>query len=565
MLIRLTIPLFLLIIPKITTAQEKAKYWVFFTDKMDGYGKRTQVEDNYLTHRAMTRRSMRGEPNQEHRFALQDTPISKTYEADFLHNGFTIEHRSRWLNAVTSWLTENEREQVENLSYVRTTRSVEYLTTDMQPTPTASPVIAEKTASNCDRSFFGNSMTHLSTVNACSAIMEGINGTGVILGFIDTQFHRKGDSGPFSHPSLKHIPQSNRLLGVRDFTRRDPSQDCPGVHSHGMSVASVAAGYDEGILIGPGHGAMVYGASTECSLYERNIEEDNFVAGVEWLESEGVDVINISLGYSRFDDGQKSYTPNEIDGDTGLTTIALDLAAQRGVISVTSTGNSGPMKKTVSTPADADSVISVGATIGQTSDDVIFFSSRGPTADGRIKPDVVAPGFRIWNAEGTANGTSLSSPIVAGVVAQILQVNPDLGPMDVWRLLTSTASKSSSPNNDHGWGGINADAAIKSAQLLVSSNRVPPIPDNLILHAPYPNPFQNITHFTVEAGADISHARLMIYDLLGREVNSVYQGPIPAGGIPLQFDGTDLSPGVYVYTLEFAGHSQSGKLVRMGN
>ena len=567
MLTRITIIFLLFLISGTATAQEKTKYWIFFTDKLEGYGKRTQVEENYLTHRAVTRRALRAEPGEEHRFALQDAPVSRVYEMNLLQNGFTVEHQSRWLNAVTAWLTESERDEVEKLSYVRTTRAVAHLSVDMEPAPSTSPVIAEKIASNCDESFFGPSGTQLGIVNACSAIMDGINGTGVVLGFIDTHYHLPGGD-PFDDPTLRHIPQSSRLLGVRDFTRRDASQDCPEIHPHGMVVASVAVGYDEGNLIGPGHGAMIFGATTECSVYERNIEEDNFVVALEWLESKGVDVINASIGYFGFEAGQKSYSIDDMDGDTGLTTIALDLAAQRGLIAVVSAGNNGPQPRTIHTPADADSVISVGGVrlTEEQETEVVAFSSRGPTADGRIKPDVIAPGFLVWTADKHANGTSFSAPIVAGVVAQMLQVNPNLGPMDVRRLLTSTASRSNSPDNNHGWGIIDADAAIKSAQMLVtSSNKNLPLPDKLILHAPYPNPFRSTAHFTIETVTDISHARLKLHDLLGREVASVYQGPIRAGGMPVQFDGTDLAPGIYVYTLEYEGERrQSGKLIRMG-
>ena len=128
-----------------------------------------------------------------------------------------------------------------------------------------------------------------------------------------------------------------------------------------MHTASVAVGYIENFFVGPAHGAMIWGATTECAPYERNIEEDNFVAGVEWLESQGIDIISASLGYIRFDSLQHSYTFADLDGDTGITTKIYDAAAGRGVVTVTSAGNDGLEDQPfISMPADGDSVIAVG-------------------------------------------------------------------------------------------------------------------------------------------------------------------------------------------------------------
>ncbi len=560
--------LFLFSVSQVVLAQEKTKYWIFLTDKQDASAKHTQVEENYLTDKAVARRTLRGQLNKTEFFVKQDAPISTLYENTLQQSGYTIIQRSRWLNAVTTWLTEEERKQVAALPFVRKIQPVGYLSSNVLTPVSISPVIPQRVSSNCPSNLFGPSCDQLDLVNAIPALMEGINGQGVVLGFLDTNFNPVRSS-PFSHSSLEHIPNSGRLGGTRDFTERVPSERCNGGGNvHGMNVASVAVGYHEGSLIGPGHGATVFGASTECAPYERNIEEDNFVAGVEWLESQGVDVMTSSLGYFGFDPGQQSYAVADLDGDTGLTTIVMDWAASRGVITVTSAGNAGPRPQSIRTPADGDSVISVGGVFS--SRNVVQFSSRGPTADGRIKPDVSAQASGVYIGRGTQSygrsaGTSFSAPMVAGIITQMLQVNPNLGPRDVWRLLTSTANQASSPDNDLGWGIVDAYAAIRAGTLLNRSEKITPLPDMLTVHSPYPNPFQDVVHFVIDAVEPVPHVQFVLFDILGREVATIYEGLINSGGASIQFDGSHLPAGIYTYTLKYGGRMQSGLLAHLGN
>lgn len=336
-----------------------------------------------------------------------------------------------------------------------------------------------------------------------------------------------------------------------------------------MQVTSVAVGFEEGQLVSPAYGAEVLAATTEFAPHERNSEEDNFVAGLEWLESQGVDVVSTSLGYGDFfDAGQHNYTTDDLDGDTGLTTRAADLAASLGVVVVASAGNEGNDSwHFITTPADGDSVIAVGAVTPNRTK--AGFSGFGPTADERIKPDVAAMGTSMYLASPSgsyssgAQGTSFSTPMVAAVACQILQANPDLNPMEVRDVLRETASQAANPDNALGWGIINADAAITRAEELVgtSTEDEAPVPDAFEVRPPYPNPFSDQTVFEVHAPAQAGFVRMSVYNLLGQRVGVPFEGRLNPGVNRIVFRTATLPPGLYLYTLEGDRVSHSGKMV----
>src|SRR5437867_2942864 len=175
----------------------------------------------------------------------------------------------------------------------------------------------------------------------------------------------------------------------------------------------------------------------------------------------GVDIVSSSLGYLTFDNGF-SYTPSQLNGDIAVTTVAADMAAQRGILVVTAAGNDGPSTRSISTPADGDSVLAVGAedSLGT----VAFFSSRGPTADGRLKPDFTAPGVAVCVLSGIGqvrrgDGTSFATPVLAASAALVKQMHPTLMPMELRAAFRNTGSKRASPDSIYGWGRPDVAAA----------------------------------------------------------------------------------------------------------
>ncbi|HRX52541.1 MAG TPA: S8 family serine peptidase, partial [Candidatus Krumholzibacteria bacterium] len=241
----------------------------------------------------------------------------------------------------------------------------------------------------------------------------------------------------------------------------DNEPDDPATaHNHGTATWSNVGAHRPGVLVGPAYGADFALAKTEDVAGEYPQEEDFWVAGLEWLEGLGVDVVNSSLGYSNW------YVFADLDGNTAVTTRAADHAAALGVVVVNSAGNARANSwGHIIVPSDGDSVIAVGAV---DADGVVtYFSSPGPTADGRIKPDVSARGLQNStagagsdDAYSSASGTSLAAPLVTGVAALILERQPGLTPLQVREALRATADHALLPNNDIGWGLIDAHAAV---------------------------------------------------------------------------------------------------------
>jgi hypothetical protein len=244
---------------------------------------------------------------------------------------------------------------------------------------------------------------------------------------------------------------------VRNDTSDDLAVD---PQFHGTATWSLFAANVPGRLVGIARGASYLLAKTEDVRSETRVEEANYVAALEWADSIGVDIVSSSLGYLAFDNGF-TYTPSQLNGDVAVTTVAAESAAAHGILVVTAAGNGGPGFRTLVTPGDGKSVITVGAedSLGT----IAAFSSRGPTADGRFKPDLTAPGVSVCvdAAGGLArlSGTSFATPITAAAAALVKQLNPALSPLALRDALRSSASTAAHPDSLRGWGRPDVSAA----------------------------------------------------------------------------------------------------------
>ena len=277
-----------------------------------------------------------------------------------------------------------------------------------------------------------------------------LRGAGVRIAILDAGFNTL-------HPYLAGA----NVVAQRDFVNgddvvRDQPGEAQGQMGHGTAAWSLIGANAPGRIFGTAPAASFLLAKTEVAGAESRTEEDNWVAGIEWAESLGVDIVSSSLGYITFDNGF-SYAPSDLNGDIAVTSVAAAAAARLGTLVVVSVGNSPP--RTLWTPADADSIVAVGAV--DSAGRLASFSERGPTADGRHKPEVVAPGVAMTVAatdtgitRGT--GTSFAAPLVAGLAALVQGTRPGRLAADLRRGLLAASSNRSAPNDSTGWGVPNA-------------------------------------------------------------------------------------------------------------
>jgi serine protease AprX len=256
-----------------------------------------------------------------------------------------------------------------------------------------------------------------------------------------------------------------------DYQTANEANDVSSQWDHGTYTWSTLGGAKTGTLYGPAFGASFVLAKTEDVRSETQVEEDNWAEAVEWADSLGADVISSSLGYSDW------YTYASFDGHTAVTTIAANLATAYGIVVCNAMGNEGPNPGTLIAPADAYEIISCGA-VGS-SGTIAGFSSRGPTYDGRMKPEVCAQGVSTYCASSwgvtsytNVSGTSLSTPLIGGCAAVLLSARPNLTPQQVRLAFMQTASKAANPDNTYGWGILNLAAALKWGANFTAANRI---------------------------------------------------------------------------------------------
>lgn len=452
------------------------KVWVTFRDK--GFSDRASLQaavaglaetsDPRTVNRRQLRRTRPG------LFDETDLPVAATYLAAVEATGADVHVQSHWLNAVSVRATAEEIAAIRSLPFVASVEQVrggKRRGVDESPTSTKAGSL---------RGFYGLAQDQLTQINVPALHAQGFTGQGVVVGILDTGF--RTDHVVFHQPG-----HELQIVAAHDFIHNDANVgpeagDDPDQHVHGTLILGCLASYKPDELVGGAYNASFILCKTEDVTSETPIEEDNYVAGLEFIESHGGDMATASLGYIDW------YTQGDLDGHTATTTVAVNLATQNGLHVCNAAGNEGndgdPHTSSLIAPADALQVITCGAVFAW--GDIVYFSSSGPTADGRLKPEVLARGvetYTVWPYDASgyayASGTSLSTPVVACAVACLIQARPQWTVDQMRGMLFATASDQVAyghpdPLFVRGYGIVNAAAA---AALDCNGNGIPDATD----------------------------------------------------------------------------------------
>ncbi|MGA8263619.1 MAG: S8 family peptidase [Ignavibacteriaceae bacterium] len=552
--------------------------WVFFKDK--GKSLRKYFEDPSLvvSEASLERRShviKNGSLIDQ-----TDLPVNRDYIKQIQKFGVKVKNATKWFNGVSGYVLKRNLDKIAALSFVKKVDFVGRYINNVKPiigenNNLRSNSFLNKNSIVAHTYDYGQSLAELEQIKVPEVHDLGKTGTGVIICLMDA-----GVS------NLQHeVFQNIHILDQYDFVNHDSvvaNQADSGDGSHGTWTLALIGGFKSGQLVGPAFDATYLLAKTENTQSESSIEEDNWIAAAEWADSLGAQVTSTSLGYRYDFTSGTGYTAQDMNGHTAIITLGAEMAVRKGIVVVNSAGNDGDKvdQNTLNAPADGDSVIAVGAV--NVSGTRASFSSYGPTADGRIKPDVMAdgvdnyipigtPGNTSGYFSGVYSGTSFSCPLVAGVAALILEAHPNWTPMEVRDALRNTASQSSSPDSLYGWGIINAQAAIDYSPTAIDNNKGNKnkknnIPDNYELAQNFPNPFNPSTTIKYEI-KEGGYVTLNVYNLLGNLVATLVDENEPAGTYYVSFNSNSeknpLPSGVYFYRLHVGDFVATKKMVIM--
>ncbi len=423
------------------------KYWVEFADKNNSpYC--TCRPAQFLSARALERRARAGIAVVEN-----DLPVNPKYVEALKINGVKIHGTSRWLNAATVTADSSGAASLKKLPFVK---KVEYIGRHI--TPKNSPNRPQKKRRPVkdypkpggEANPLGYSGLQNNTLNMIPLYAAGHRGEGIWVAAMDGGFTNTDTINLFDSAALR-----GRLFPGWDFVERDAAI-YEGAH-HGTSVLSVMAGNLPGYFVGTAPDATYFLLKTEDTGGEFPVDEANWIAGAEWADSIGADIINASLGYTHFNDTTLNHNYLTLNGRTAIGSRGAAIAAQKGMIVCNSAGNEGDdIWRYIGVPADAPGLVAVGATDfdGRRAS----FSSVGPTPDGRIKPDLVAPGDEVVTAGnfgielGVSSGTSIASPMLVGAIASLWSAFPEKTAKEILDAVFASADQFEKPDGLRGYG-----------------------------------------------------------------------------------------------------------------
>ncbi len=419
----------------------KNYFVVYFKDKV-GTDYSLNEPQEYLSSKALLRR-------QKENIGIDttDLPVSRRYVDSLKAKGIDVIYTSKWLNAA---LVYDDEVNLQGLnyqlfdSYSKVSRAVSFekgLEAQSEQVRIA----------GYEKSFYGAAFDQLHMMNIDSLHNEGFTGSSVLLGVFDEGFLNVNSMKAFAHLFIQ-----NKIIDTYNFV--DRKKDVYDKGEHGTKVLSCIASKLDSIVVGGAYDVNLALYHTEEAGPEAPVEEFYYLLAAERADSLGVDIVSTSLGYRDFDNSIFDHSYNDLNGRKTIASLAARLLARKGVVVVTSAGNTGDSSfKTIGTPADTDSIITVGAVNSnyiKTS-----FSSIGPTVDGRLKPEVSALGEGVSFANifvesgvSAGSGTSFAAPLVAAFVVLVKEKFPNLNTQALIQYVKKSSSNASAPNNNIGYG-----------------------------------------------------------------------------------------------------------------
>jgi len=423
-----TIKLLIFLLLTLNLSLKSQTHWVVFTDKHD-----TQFNPyEYFDKLAIERRLSIGYDL----YDKSDFPLNENYITTVSKLADSTSYSSRWMNALSVWANESDIYKISLLPFVK--EIIPILDSGMELSSYKTSFDLASLSKN-DTYIWDN---QLKRMGGDLFKENGVNGHGVRIAIFDAGFPNVD-----THPAFEHIRKENRIIKTRDFVRK--RDFVYSFNVHGTMVLSAIAGIYEDKDMGLASSSEFLLARTEKES-EPFSEEVNWVAAMEWADKNGAHIINSSLGYT-----YHRYFPNQMDGKTAFVSKMANTAASKGLLVINAAGNEGNSKwKFIGAPADADSIISVGG-IDPFTDKRINFSSFGPTADFRLKPNVVAFGHVMVADKSeirTAHGTSFAAPLVSGFAACAKQLYPELNAWELKELIEKSADLYPYFDYAHGYG-----------------------------------------------------------------------------------------------------------------
>lgn len=478
-----------------------------------------------------------------------DLPVNHLFIDSLKRLGVQIRHVSKWLNSATiatpDTLLIDTLHKISFVDYVEQTKPVENKQEKRSFRKHYS--FAENIA---QQQIYDIAENQLNIHNGKYIHGKGFCGNGVHIAIMDVGFEEVDNL-----PVFNHLFTNNKILGTYNFVHNKP--EVFDYHSHGTKVLSFISAQNQKY-----HPAAVDASFwlfiTEDATSEYIVEEDNWIAAVELADSAGVDIITTSLGYSQFDNPEQNHSNSDMDGKTTRMAIAAKMASDKGILVVTSAGNSGNKAwKYITTPADAHNILAVGAT--DINGSYAYFSSIGIDVNEQIKPDIAAIGYNIayYNTDGNmklGSGTSFAAPVIAGLSACLWQAFPWLDNMELMELIKKSADQYQNPDYYKGYGVPDFGYAYG-----YQTNQ---IPIKRTFAYMYPNPARE--NVTVElSGNNFNRIKLRIINLSGQTVQTNITIPVSKIYARFKLDISQLQTGVYVIEINTGSNVYKKQLIKV--